>query len=132
VDPALLDRFIGHAAGIPSPHSAAILFQLGGAIGRHGAEHSPVGNRDARYVLNVAGAWEKAEDDAANIAWVRGTWSDLKVFSTGGTYLNVLTEDDGPDRTAAALSAGMRRLAEVKRTWDPENLFRTNRNIMPA
>jgi len=132
IEPALVERFIAHAARIPSPHSAAIFFQLGGALLRLDESHSPVGNRAARYVLNVAGSWERATDDATNIAWVRDTWSDLKSFGTGGTYLNFLTEDDGPERTAAALSAGMRRLAEVKKTWDPGNFFRTNRNITPA
>jgi len=47
------------------------------------------------------------------------------------TYINFLTEDDGPERTAAALGTGMRRLAEVKARWDPENTFRINRNIAP-
>jgi hypothetical protein len=56
----------------------------------------------------------------------------LKVFSTGGTYINFLTEDDGPERTAAALGNRLRRLAGIKARWDPQNLFRTNRNIIPV
>jgi hypothetical protein len=56
----------------------------------------------------------------------------LKSFSTGGTYINFLTEDEGPERMAAALGKGLKRLGEVKARWDPENVFRTNRNITPA
>jgi FAD/FMN-containing dehydrogenase len=132
VSPALCERFMAHAATVPSPHSAVILFQVGGALNRRDEGHSPVGNRDARFVLNVAGAWESADGDRANIGWVREAWEDMKVFSTGGTYVNFLTEDEGPERIAAALGKGLHRLARVKATWDPHNVFRTNRNVRPA
>ena len=55
-----------------------------------------------------------------------------EAFSTGGTYINFLTEDEGAERTAAALGRALGRLAEVKASWDPDNVFRTNRNIVPA
>jgi Berberine and berberine like len=132
IEPALCTKFMEHADRIRSPHSAVILFQLGEALGRLPADHSPVGNRDARYVFNVAGAWEKAADDAANVEWARSAWNDMKAFSTGGTYINFLTEDEGGERTEAALGASLKRLAEVKAKWDPENAFRTNRNIQPS
>jgi hypothetical protein len=132
VEPALCERAIAHAATIRSPHSAVILFQLGGALQQLPAEHSPVGNRDARYVFNVAASWEHAADDRANIAWARDAWTDLQRFSTGGTYINFLTEDEGPERTASALGQALARLATVMAAWDPQNVFRTNRNITPA
>lgn len=132
IEPALGAQLIAHAASIQSPHSALILFQIAGALNQLEEEHSPVGNRDARYVLNIAAAWEKAEDDVANIQWARDAWNDLKSFSTGGTYLNFLTEDEGPDRTRAALGRSLERLAAIKAKWDPHNVFRTNRNIQPA
>jgi FAD/FMN-containing dehydrogenase len=132
IEPALCDKVIAHAATIGSPHSAIILFQIGGELNGLPEEHSSVGNRDARYVLNITSAWEKAEQDAANVDWTRKAWADMKRFSTGGTYLNFLTEDDGAERTEAALRKGMKRLAEVKSNWDPQNVFRTNRNIRPG
>ncbi len=55
----------------------------------------------------------------------------MKSFSTGGTYINFLTQDEGPERIEAALGKSLSRLAEVKARWDPENVFRTNRNITP-
>lgn len=132
VDPALCAMATEHAAKIQSPHSAVILFQIGGALNQVGEEHSPVGNRDARYVLNIAGSWEQASDDAANMQWARNAWNDMKTFSTGGTYVNFLTEDEGPERIQAALGKGLARLAKVKAKWDPQNMFRTNRNIKPS
>jgi hypothetical protein len=56
----------------------------------------------------------------------------MKRFSTGGTYINFLTQDEGPERIEAALGKAVQQLAEVKASWDPENMFRTNRNIKPA
>ena len=132
IEPRLCEKFISHAARISSPHSAVILFQLEGALNEFAPDHSPVGNRDARFVLNVAGSWEAAKDDAANIGWARDTWKDLKEFSTGGNYLNFQTEDEGAERIEAALGGAFQRLAAVKAAWDPENFFRANRNIQPV
>ncbi len=132
IEPALCEKFIKSAAKIPSPHSAAILFQLDGALNHQRNDHSAVGNRDARYVVNLASSWENREDDAVNIEWARAAWTDMKPFSTGGTYINFLTEDEGPERIEAALSSSYQRLVEIKTKWDPQNVFRTNRNIKPV
>ncbi len=131
IEPALCQRVIQHARTIPSPHSALILFQLEGALNQLGPDHSPAANRDAHFVLNIAGSWERPDHDESNIGWVREVWDDLKSFSTGGTYINFLTEDEGPERTEAALGRGLKRLAAIKAKWDPDNLFRSNRNIRP-
>jgi len=132
IEPALCGKLIEHAGKIQSPHSAVIFFQIGGALNRLGEEHSPAGNREARYVLNITASWDKAEEDAGHVAWAREAWNDMKGFSTGGTYINFLTEDEGPDRTEAALGSSLRRLREIKAKWDPSNLFCTNKNIKPA
>lgn len=131
IEPSLCEKVIEHAARIRSPHSAVILFHIEGSLNRLEEDHSPVGNRDARYVLNVAGSWEQAGEDSANVEWARDAWSDMKSFSTGGTYINFLTEDEGPERIREAFGRGLERLAGVKAKWDPRNMFRTNRNIKP-
>src|SRR5215207_4210987 len=132
IEPALFEQVIEHAAGIRSPYSALTLWQMEGALNRLSPDHSPVGNRDARYLLIIGGSWEQPADDEANIEWVRRAWNDMRRFSTGGTYINFLTEDEGAERTEAALSGAIQRLAQVKAKWDPQNVFRTNRNIRPA
>jgi len=132
VEAALCEKLIEHAAKIRSPHSSIVLMHIGGALNSLHDDHSPVGNRDAHYVLNLAGSWEQASEDTANIEWAREAWHDIRSFSTGGVYINFLTEDEGPERTKAALGKGLQRLAEVKARWDPENVFRTNRNIRPG
>ncbi|MEJ2689012.1 MAG: FAD-binding oxidoreductase [Deltaproteobacteria bacterium] len=132
IQSALCKKFIEHGEKIPSPHSAVILFHLGGALNALNAWHSPVGNRETHYVLNIAGSWEQEAEDKVNIEWVRQAWSEMKEFSTGGTYINFLAEDEGPERMEAALGNGLERLSEIKAKWDPQNVFRINRNIPPS
>ncbi len=132
MEPDLFTRAIDHATRLVSPHSAILIFPVGGAVNALPEVHSAVGNRDASAVLNIASSWEHAVDDAANIEWARNTWTDMRRFSTGGTYINFLTEDEGNDRTLAAYRSNYDRLAKLKAEWDPANLFRTNKNIDPA
>jgi FAD/FMN-containing dehydrogenase len=131
-DPELLAAATSHAARIRSPHSAVLFFPLDGALNRQPGDYSPAGNRDARSVFNVAASWERPEDDQGNIAWAREAWQDLRRFSTGGTYVNFLTEEEGGDRIRAAYGEQYERLARIKAKWDPDNLFRQNKNIPPS
>ena len=128
----MLAKAIEHAERIASPHSAILLFPVDGALNRLPEDHSAVGNRDAAFVLNIAASWENAEDDQANIDWSRAAWRDMRRFSTGGTYVNFLTEEESDERIRAAYGKNYRGLVDVKTKWDPENLFRTNKNIAPA
>jgi hypothetical protein len=132
LDPELAPKVIEHAERITSPHSAVLLFPVGGALNRLPEGHSAVGNRDAAWVLNIAGSWEKAADDEANIAWARDAWADLRGFSTGGTYVNFLNQEEGDERIRAAYGRNYERLVEIKSRWDPENVFRANKNVAPA
>jgi FAD/FMN-containing dehydrogenase len=132
VAPDLLEAVRGHASSLPSPHSAIIVFPLDGALNALPADHSPAGNRDARAVVNIAASWDRAEDDAVNVGWARTVWRELRRFSTGGTYVNFLTEEEGAERIREAYGGNYARLAQVKAAWDPGNVFSTNKNIAPA
>ncbi len=131
IDPDLLRGMMAEAARITSPHSAVVLFPLDGALNRRPDDHSAVGNRDAKLVLNITAAWERAADDEANISWARSAWGSLRRFSTGGTYLNFLTEEEGDDRIHDAFRGNYERLVEIKTQFDPQNRFRTNKNVRP-
>ena len=126
-EPGLFEHAIEGAKGLVSPHSAILIFPLDGQTNRFPADHSAVGNRDAIAVLNVSSSWDRPEDDARNIEWARTTWQDMRQFSTGGTYINFLTEDDGGDRTRAAYGGNYDRLAALKAKWDPDDLFRATK-----
>ena len=129
--PSFLSKMIEHSRSMVSPMSALIVMQLNGAIEKLPADYSPVGNRDTAFVLNIMASWEHASNDAANIAWTRAAWSDLRAFSTGGTYVNFMTEDEPEERIRDAYGKNYTRLAEIKTSWDPGNLFRMNKNISP-
>jgi hypothetical protein len=102
VGPQAIGVPIDHAARIPSPQSAIVLAQLDGALGEWPADHWPAGNRDAAFVLNVTSAWQHAADAVANVHWAREGFQSTRAFSTGGSDVNCLTEDDGPERIEAA------------------------------
>jgi FAD/FMN-containing dehydrogenase len=132
ITPEILGKLREHSARVVSPHSAILIFPVDGRLNSLPANHSAVGNRDAKAVFNIQGSWERPEDDAVNIEWARSAWRDIRQFSTGGTYVNFLTEEEGDDRTRAAYGANYDRLVEVKTTWDPDNVFSSNKNIVPS
>lgn len=124
VGPEVADLAVEHAGKLASPLSAVILFQLQGALNELPTGHSPAGNRDAAYVLNIAASWERPADDAANVAWARAAFEATRGCSTGGTYINFLTEEEGADRIQAAYGRDtLARLAALKARFDPEGLF---------
>jgi hypothetical protein len=131
LSPELLEKTIDHGGRIRSPHSGILMFPLGGAVCQLPRDHSAVGNRDAHWVVNIAASWEKPDDDAESIEWARAAWRDLRHFSTGGTYVNFLTEEEGTDRIQAAYGDNLSRLVEIKTKWDPANFFRLNKNVQP-
>jgi len=105
---------------------------LGGASGRVGETDTAAGNRDAQHVFNVQAAWEDPAENDLHIAWTRDFWRAMQPFSSGGTYVNFLTRDEGDDRVRAAYRPAIYdRLVEVKTKYDPGNLFRSNQNIRP-
>ncbi len=130
-EPEMLAAAVEHAGRMESPHSAILLFPLDGKHNQLPEHHCPAGNRDAKTVINIAASWESAGDDEANINWARATWQDMRRFSTGGTYINFLTEEEVGDRVEAAYGGNYDRLVEIKTKWDPSNLFRMNKNISP-
>jgi hypothetical protein len=63
--------------------------------------------------------------------WARGFFRDTTPYATGGVYVNFLT-DDVSDGVKAAYGPNFQRLAEIKKKYDPQNLFRINQNIRPT
>ena len=81
--------------------------------------------------MNVHGRWDDPADDKRCIAWARDFFAASAPFASGGVYVNFLTSDE-TDRVRAAYGPNYDRLAQVKRKYDPDNLFRMNQNIAPA
>ncbi|MGC3875335.1 BBE domain-containing protein [Halomonas sp. GXIMD04776] len=99
-------------------------------IARRPAETTPYPHRDAAWVLNVQARWRDAGEDERHTAWARETFEDMTPFTTGGVYVNFISGDEGAARVQAAYGdATYRRLAALKREWDPHNAFHLNHNI---
>jgi FAD/FMN-containing dehydrogenase len=129
----LLDTFRQQGAGMASPMSMLWILQLGGALSDHDAIDTSFGNRDADAIVAAAGCWDP--DGPAHErdgVWARSAWEALRPYSTGGNYINVQTADDDDTRLREAYRDSLDRLAKIKATYDPHNLFRVNRNIAPA
>ena len=128
----VLETFRQQGAGMTSSMSQLIIFQLGGALADHDANATPFGNRDADSFFAAAGCWPPGtpalEKDQM---WARTAWEAIRPYSTGGNYVNVQTADDDV-RLRDAYRDSLERLATVKAAYDPENLFRVNRNIAPV
>ena len=77
------------------------------------------------------GRWSDPSKDAACIDWARGLYRAAAPFSTGGVYINFLTQEEG-DRIRAAYGSNYDHAVALKHRYDPMNLFRMNQNIMPA
>ena len=91
-----------------------------------------VGNRDAQYIGGFAATWPPGAPPDPHVAWARDGWERIRPFSTGGNYVNFQLAEDDAMRTADAYGRNYRRLQRVKATYDPDNLFRVNRNVAPA
>jgi FAD/FMN-containing dehydrogenase len=127
----LLDRFRNSALKVTSPLSESVLIHLAGALNDRADDNGAVGNRDARYMTAFAGQWPADAPHDGHVAWVREAWESVRPFSTGGNYLNFQTADEDDERVRATYGTNFDRLVEVKNTYDPDNLFRSNRNIRP-
>jgi FAD/FMN-containing dehydrogenase len=127
-----IDVLVRHLRAAPSAHSTIDIWLHGGAVEAVDAEATAYGRRDIRYLVSPEGNWEHAEDDAANVAWVRALLRELEPHAAGGAYLNfpgLLEEGDALVRQS--LGATYERLAALKASYDPDNVFRRNHNVRP-
>jgi FAD/FMN-containing dehydrogenase len=123
--------FRDSASKVTSPLSDSIIIHLAGALNERADDDGAVGNRDARYMTAFAGQWPPGGPDDEHVAWVREAWKSIHPLSTGGNYINFQTADENEARVRATYGPNFDRLVEAKQTYDPENLFRLNRNIPP-
>jgi hypothetical protein len=106
------------------------LHHLGGAVARVGEEDTAFSNRGAQFAYNVLAMWEDPRESGVHRAWARETTLRLEPVSSQGTYVNFLTEATD-ESVKEAYGTKYERLAELKRRYDPTNLFHLNQNIKP-
>jgi len=127
-------RHVAFGAEMPTWKCTMHLYPVDGAAGRVGRDATAWNYRGAKWGEVIVGVSPDPADNARTIPWVREYWSALHPYSAGGAYVNMMMDaaDEGPDRVRASYGANYDRLAALKATYDPTNLFRVNQNIKPA
>lgn len=125
-----LDTVVNYAGKLPTPQTEIFIGLISGAANRIAADATAWAHRDTRFILNVHGRWEDSSDDERCIAWAREFFDASTPYASKGAYVNFMTEDES-DRIKAAYGPNYSRLVEVKRKYDPENVFHLNQNIKP-
>ncbi len=125
-----LDAVLRYAGRLPTPQCEIFIGLIAGAANRVAADATAYGQRDTRFVLNVHGRWDDPADDGRCIAWARDFFKASAPYASAGAYVNFLTEDEA-GRIATAYGSSYARLVQIKRRYDPENIFHMNQNIKP-
>jgi FAD/FMN-containing dehydrogenase len=128
---AAIDAALEAMQNASSPFSLVQFRGLGGALARVGNDATAFAHRDRRYFLAIIGIWlDAAEDAAVHSAWTDSLWQTMRPEGSG-VYVNFL-ENEGAARVRDAYPPiTYARLVELKRKYDPQNIFRFNQNIRP-
>jgi FAD/FMN-containing dehydrogenase len=129
-----IDLIAARAQSRPAPLTLVNTFHMGGAIAKVDPEATAFAERAAPFMVSIDGMWTDPAENDDNIAWVRSAWEEVKKFGNGGVYLNFTgLADEAPSAGVdTAFGRNLKRLAEIKATYDPDNFFRINNNIAPA
>lgn len=127
-----LDVIIDSARNLPGQNSQQLIARWGGAVGGPAAALTPLQNRNANWVSHPFGLGRTPAEGQEAKAWVKHFRHDIAPYATGGVWLNFIG-DEGQARVQAAFgNENFVRLSQVKREYDPDNVFRGNQNIPPA
>jgi len=127
----LIDSAVEQFSKVPSPMTAVLFEHFHGAVTRIDPTATAVPHRDEGWNLLITSVWTEPTDTDANISWTRETFAALQPQFAAGRWLNYLGDDQGNDAVRAAYGANYDRLVEIKRRYDPDNVFHLNQNIVP-
>jgi len=128
----LLDTMVERFASVPSPMTGILLEHFHGAVTRVGATDTAVPHRAQGWNLLIPSVWMDPAATDENIAWTRETHRAFSPHLEEARWLNYLGDDQGVDAVRAAYGPNYQRLLELKRRYDPENVFHHNHNIDPS
>jgi hypothetical protein len=126
-----IDVHLEYAMQAPSELSLVHLYPIDGAVHRVGSSDTAWSCRDATWSMVIAGIDPDPAKANALKQWGRTYWEAVNPYTTGGGYVNFMMGDEGDARIKATYGSNFDRLTEIKRKYDPKNLFRVNQNIRP-
>ena len=132
VTDVVIDQHLRHAANTPSELSLMHLYPIDKAVHSVGRDETAWSARDATWSMVIAAIDPDPAKAPALRNWAKSYWESVHPHNLAGGYVNFMSDDEGESRVKASYGANFDRLVAVKRTYDPENLFRVNQNIRPS
>jgi FAD/FMN-containing dehydrogenase len=127
-----IDIVVEQAEALPAPFGQLILGPMGGAVAQMDSGAMALNIPDAPWIYFCLAMWMDPSEDERNIAWARGFAEAMRPFAVGVAQPNFIEPDEGIARLRTSYGdEKYARLVELKRRWDPDNLFRLNQNIAP-
>jgi len=125
-----IEQHVKYGAQMPTMHSTMHLYPVNGAASRVGADETTWAYRDATWAEVIVGVDPNPANKDRITSWAREYWEALHPYSAGGAYVNFMM-DEGQERVKATYRGNYSRLAQIKKKYDPQNLFSVNQNIKP-
>lgn len=126
-----IDILVEGFKGVTSPYSSVLIEQLGGAMSRVRKDETAFNDRNSPYDLVIMPMWTDPAESEKHVRWADELWEAMQPFSSGGVYVNYLS-NEGEERVKAAYGTNYPGLVSLKNKYDPTNLFRFNQNIRPT
>jgi FAD/FMN-containing dehydrogenase len=127
----MIDILIEASNDMSSAMNAIITYPIHGAVTRVPSDATAYALREKLWDVNIISQWMDGDSDP-HVKWTRGYWDKVEPLTTGTAYTNHMGGDDWQTRIRASYGSNYDRLVEMKRKYDPNNLFRLNPNINPA
>jgi FAD/FMN-containing dehydrogenase len=131
-DDDMIDTVVERFASTPSAMNAVLIEHVHGEVTRIPVEAAAVAQRREGYNVLIPSVWTDPADTDENVAWTRATYEALQPYFREGRWLNYFDDDEPTSAVREAYGPNYERLVEVKRQYDPENVFHLNQNIDPA
>ncbi len=128
---AIIDTAVERFASVPSTMTAILFEHFHGAVTRVAPTDTAVPHREPGWNLLIPSVWTDRAATDANISWTRETFAALAPHFAARRWLNYLGDDQADDAIRAAYGPNFERLRDIKRRYDPTNLFHLNHNIAP-
>ena len=126
-----IDAHVAHGPKVPEVSATMHLYPINGKCHDVGPDETAFAYREANFSTVILCAWQDPAVDSERIKWVKDYYDAIAPYSEPGGYVNFMSDDDR-SRVKDNYGANYARLSQVKRAYDPENLFHHNQNILPA
>jgi FAD/FMN-containing dehydrogenase len=131
VDGRSIETILEQLESGTAPMRVTQIRPLGGAMAEVANDATAFAHRDRRFMLNVAAVYENRDEEPTHEAWVKSLSAELQ-RGERGAYVGFLGDEGEGGVREAYPPETWERLAQVKTSYDPTNVFRLNQNVPPS